>query len=310
MAVIGIDITHAISLLTHHKPVAIPTETVYGLAADAFSTSAIETVFTLKKRPKNRTLALNIHPNWDILQWVEVPPIYVNELIKRFWPGPLTLVLGARKNCLLPELIGPHHSVALRCPNHPITLALLQHYGKPLIAPSANPSDDLSPCSAQAVHSFFADTDLYILDGQTSEHGLESTILRAIDDKHYEILRQGAISLAEITQCIGFKATKVKQSDAPEKSTKRFYFSNIDDIKPLIQYQPLLIASKETIELFPILETHLLSTKDLYALLELSKRDPQRMMLVECSSKQNASLQDRIKKFCLPLNPEYVTNIN
>jgi len=301
MAVIGIDITHAISLLTQDKPVAIPTETVYGLAADAYSMTAIESVFSLKQRPKNRTLALNIHPSWDILQWVEIPPSYVHTLIQAFWPGPLTIVLNAKKNCLLPALISAHHNVALRCPKHPITLALLQHYGKPLVAPSANPSNDLSPCSAQAVHDFFADTALYILDGGASEHGLESTILRAIDEQHYEILRQGAISIAEITQSIGFNPSTVQQSQVADKHTKRFYFSDIDDITPLIPSQPILIASKETIALFPMLEHHLLSTKHFYALLELSKKYPERLFLLECSSKQDISLQDRIKKFCLPL---------
>lgn len=302
MATIGNDISHAITLLKQHKPVAIPTETVYGLAADAHSPLAIETVFKLKGRPKGRTLALNIHPSWNILQWVNTPAYYVQNLIDKFWPGPLTIVLSAKKNMLLPSLIGPNQSVALRCPKHPITLELLHNFGKPLVAPSANPSDDLSLCSAAAVNHAFASTDLYILDGQTTEIGLESTILQAIDDKHYQILRQGAIPLEDIIECIGFVATKIKQSHAGPIKTNRFYFRVIDDIKPLLQQQPILIASKTTIALFPMLETHLLETKDFYALLELSKKHPKRMILVECSPQQEIALQDRIKKFCHPLD--------
>ena len=305
MAIIGNDLAYAISILKQNKPVAIPTETVYGLAADASSSCAIETVFTLKKRPKNRTLALNIHPSWDVLQWIDAPAIYVKNLMNTFWPGPLTIVLGAKNNCLLPELIGPNHSVALRCPNHPITLELLQSYGKPLVAPSANPSDDLSPCSANAVYSFFAETDLYILDGQTSAIGLESTILLASDDKHYQILRQGAISLDALARCIGFAATKINHSPAVTITTKRFYFDNPDDIKAFLKDKPILIASKDTTALFPMLETYVLSTKHFYALLALANQYPERMILIECGQKQNEALQDRIKKLCLPLSQHH-----
>ena len=231
--------------------------------------------------------------------------IYVEKLMNTFWPGPLTIVLSAKNNCLLPELIGPNNSVALRCPNHPITLELLQCFGKPLVAPSANPSDDLSPCSAEAVYSFFAETDLYILDGQTSAIGLESTILLASDDKHYQILRQGAISLDALARCIGFAATKINHSPAVTITTKRFYFDNPDDIKAFLKDKPILIASKDTTALFPMLETYVLSTKHFYALLALANQYPERMILIECGQKQNEALQDRIKKLCLPLSQHH-----
>jgi L-threonylcarbamoyladenylate synthase len=304
MAIIGNDLAYAISILKQNKPVAIPTETVYGLAANAYSSDAIETIFSLKKRPKNRTLALNIHPSWDILQWVENPAKYVNSLINTFWPGPLTIILPARQNCLLPALIGPNQSVALRCPNHPITLQLLHDYASPLIAPSANPSDDLSACSAEAVYSFFQETDLYILDGQASKIGLESTILQATDDAHYHILRLGAITLDAIEQCIGFKATSINHSQTSNIKTNRYYFKDINEIKALCQQQPILIASKETIALFPMLESHVLSIKDFYSVLGIAKSHPKRMILVECNANQEMALQDRIKKFCHPLYPE------
>jgi tRNA threonylcarbamoyl adenosine modification protein (Sua5/YciO/YrdC/YwlC family) len=219
------DVQFAKELLLKNDIVAIPTETVYGLAADARSSEAIAKIYALKKRPLEKALALNIHPAWPINQWCERVPSYTAALIKQFWPGPLTLVLPLRSATVLPMLEGPHQTIALRCPAHPLTIALLEHLGHPIVAPSANPSHQLSPTSATEVAAFFPNSHLHILDGGPSALGIESTILKLADEHHCEILRYGAISAQQIEDCIGFKPQCPNIPCHPVTRLKNLYYS-------------------------------------------------------------------------------------
>lgn len=171
--------------------VAIPTETVYGLAANAFDPSAVAKVFTLKGRPPHHPLIVHIAPEWPLAQFARDIPEYVPKLIAAFWPGPLSLVLP-KHPAIDPSITGGQDSVAIRSPNHPTTLALLRALGKPLVAPSANPFGKVSPTTAEHVRLGLGDA-LVILDGGRCQLGIESTIIDARDPLGIRILRQGHI---------------------------------------------------------------------------------------------------------------------
>jgi L-threonylcarbamoyladenylate synthase len=247
----SIDACH---LLKNKDVVAIPTETVYGLAADATCLSAIEKVFQLKNRPLERTLALNIYPEWSIEQWCQNIPNYVYKLIEQFWPGPLTIVLTAKPNVVLPQLLGPNHSIALRCPAHPKTLELLNYFGKPIVAPSANPSDRFSATNANQVAELFKSSNLTILDGGDCKLGMESTIVKADNPNQCDILRYGAISPLELEMCLGFKPTLKNTTPANTLYQPFYVFEKPDQLKLIIKKYPsikyTLVATPQTLAEF------------------------------------------------------------
>jgi L-threonylcarbamoyladenylate synthase len=247
----SIDACH---LLKNKDVVAIPTETVYGLAADASCLSAIKKVFQLKNRPLERTLALNIYPEWSIEQWCQNIPDYVYKLIEQFWPGPLTIVLTAKPNVVLPQLLGSNHSIALRCPAHPKTLELLKCFGKPIVAPSANPSDRFSATNAKQVAELFKSSDLTILDGGDCALGVESTIVKADNPKQCQILRYGAISPVELETCLGFKPIAKNTSSSNTLYQPFYVFENPEQLKLIIETYPsiqyTLIATPSTLAQF------------------------------------------------------------
>ena len=125
MPLITTDLSLAITALQTEKPVAIPTETVYGLAALVNKEEAIKAVYTMKNRPFSHPLIVHVGQNWDLTQWVDNIPDYAHLLMKKFWPGPLTLVLNARKSQINPLVTGGQTTLAIRCPAHPLALQLL-----------------------------------------------------------------------------------------------------------------------------------------------------------------------------------------
>lgn len=184
--------------------VAIPTETVYGLAADATQPEAVTKIFALKGRPVNHPLIVHIG-HFDQLTHVATHvPEPLQQLAKTFWPGPLTIVV--EKSDQIPDCVtGGQPTVAVRMPSHPIALSLLQAYGKPLAAPSANRYQHISPTTANHVVSEFPDTDLLVIDGGPCTVGLESTIVGWDENEQsVTLLRPGHISqkqLAEVSGC-------------------------------------------------------------------------------------------------------------
>jgi L-threonylcarbamoyladenylate synthase len=181
--------------------VAVPTETVYGLAGDALNPAACRKIFKAKGRPTTDPLIVHI---WDLAQLdqLAVRNEAVEKISRAFWPGPLTVVLP--KRAVVPDLVtADRPSVAVRMPAHPLFLKLLRACGRPLAAPSANPFGYISPTTAAHVRESLGGKIAYILDGGESQIGLESTILDLRDLRKPAILRPGAISAQEIARVLG-----------------------------------------------------------------------------------------------------------
>lgn len=185
------------------KLVALPTETVYGLGADATNDKAVASIYALKGRPSFNPLIVHLAHADDAARFALVTPL-ARKLMKAFWPGPLTLVLERTADCPLSLLISAGlDSVALRVPSHPVAHELLKISEKPIAAPSANRSGKISPTTAQHVQSEFAGEDLTILDGGACIVGLESTVIDARGTEPV-LLRPGGITDEEITAVCGF----------------------------------------------------------------------------------------------------------
>jgi L-threonylcarbamoyladenylate synthase len=196
----------AVTLLTNGELVVIPTETVYGLAANALNEKAVQKIFTLKNRPATNPLICHVPSIEKMLPFIdknsahEIVPLL--EKLKPFWPGSLTVVVP--KSFLIPDIISAgHQSVALRIPNHPVTLELLNKIPFPLAAPSANRSNYISPTTSDHVRKEFSDDTPYILEGGTCNVGIESTVLSLLNAKKPIILRPGAITKNQIEGALG-----------------------------------------------------------------------------------------------------------
>ncbi|MBX2978522.1 MAG: threonylcarbamoyl-AMP synthase [Flavobacteriales bacterium] len=209
MATIGSALTHAAQLLRNGHIVAIPTETVYGLAANAFNEAAVLQVFAAKQRPSFDPLIVHIGQRADIHRVVKELPPGAEALMDAFWPGPLTLVLP--KQALVPDLVTSGlDTVAVRMPAHPLALELLRQLEFPLAAPSANPFGYVSPTTAQHVADQLGDRVPYILNGGPCTVGVESTIL-GWDVGRWHLYRPGGIALEAIESVIGRVEPAVKQ---------------------------------------------------------------------------------------------------
>ncbi|ARG98210.1 L-threonylcarbamoyladenylate synthase [Legionella micdadei] len=208
MSTITTDIELVASHLKQGNVVAIPTETVYGLAGNAEDEHAIKKIYTIKNRPLNHPLIMHVAEGWDLSRWVAYIPDYARSLMKQFWPGPLTLVMQAKPGCVSQLVTGGQDTVAIRCPKHPITQALLQRLNFPLVAPSANPFGKISPTTAEHVQDSFRQEDFLILDGGRCQVGIESTIVAATNPEGYEILRHGSINEVQINAILPEKQLK------------------------------------------------------------------------------------------------------
>ncbi|RUR11674.1 L-threonylcarbamoyladenylate synthase [Legionella sp. km772] len=209
MPLIITSIEQAILELQAGKPVAIPTETVYGLAAMINKPTAIKEVFAMKNRPLSHPLIVHVGDGWDLGEYVEEIPDYAQKLIDLFWPGPLTLVLKAKKDQINPLVTGGQATVAIRCPAHNIAQKVLNKTGVPLVAPSANPFGKISPTTAQHVKQSFPDKNsLLILDGGRCSVGIESTIIDATHYGSYQVLRHGLINEHTINKVISTSAVE------------------------------------------------------------------------------------------------------
>lgn len=216
MSIISKDISKAIALLNAEELVAIPTETVYGLAGNIYSEKAIKSIFETKQRPFFNPLIVHI----PSIEYLENIVAYVPEkarlLADAFWPGPMTLVL--KKKDTIPNLItAGKNTVAVRIPNHSLTLELLKKLDFPLAAPSANPFNRISPTKAEHVEAYFKDQINMVLDGGACEKGIESTII-GFDNDEPIIYRLGSTSVEAIESVVGsikIQNKKEKTPDAP-----------------------------------------------------------------------------------------------
>jgi len=195
----GLD--EAVAALRRGEAVGMPTETVYGLAADASSPAAVRRIFALKGRPADHPLIVHIADAGQLDAWAREVPDAARRLAAAFWPGPLTLILQKQPG-VPDEVTGGQATVGLRCPAHPMALALLRAFGGGLAAPSANRFGHISPTTAAHVREEFGEAVPVVLDGGESEVGIESTILDLSGDTP-RILRPGRITHAEIEAVIG-----------------------------------------------------------------------------------------------------------
>ena len=194
-------IAEAAALLRAGDIVGMPTETVYGLAADALDPTAVKKIFAAKGRPADHPLIVHLPSAEHLPQWAAAIPKDVLALARAFWPGPLTLIL--RRTPEVPdEVTGGQDTVGLRVPAHPVALALLRAFDGGLAAPSANRFGRISPTTAAHVHEELGERVALILDGGACEVGIESTILDFSRDVP-EILRPGAIGPEDIARVIG-----------------------------------------------------------------------------------------------------------
>jgi L-threonylcarbamoyladenylate synthase len=195
------DISIAADILSRGNLIGFPTETVYGLAANALNEFAIDKIYKLKNRPPSNPLIVHTHSLEEVTKYVTHIPPSAFKLAKTFWPGPLTLLLP--KNKLISHAVtAGSHLVAIRIPQHPMALDLLRKIDFPLVAPSANPYTRISPTSAQMVEAYFGEDLPCILDGGHCEKGIESTIV-GFDGNTTIVYRQGAISIDAIEFIVG-----------------------------------------------------------------------------------------------------------
>ena len=218
----------AAQLLKAGGLVALPTETVYGLGADATNNDAVSRVYKVKGRPADHPLIVHIHSMQSLANWADEIPSYAIALARDFWPGPMTLVL---KRSLLAEdfVTGGQPTVGLRVPDHVIALALLSEFakigGKGIAAPSANRFGHVSPTTAQAVQDEigeYLDPKDLILDGGACNVGVESTIIDCTSDAP-RILRPGAITIEMVEESTGLKVSKAETDIRVSGSLENHY---------------------------------------------------------------------------------------
>ena len=263
------DINQAQKALQANEIIAIPTETVYGLAGNAYSEEAITKIFTLKNRPLYNPLIVHIK-SAEFLNNVacDIPEIALG-LATAFWPGPLTLVL--KKKAAIPDIVtAGKDTVAVRVPNHPVALNLLEQLDFPLAAPSANPFGSISPTSADHVYGYFKDKLEVILDGGTCDKGIESTII-GFEDNQPIVYRLGSLSIENIESKIGKVLTKTHNETAPVAPgmLSRHYAPSTDtyftsDVKKVIQSNPHkkigLLLFQNSLETIPVEHQEILSS--------------------------------------------------
>ena len=207
-----VAIRQAAALLRAGDIVGMPTETVYGLAADALNPEAVSRIFAAKGRPADHPLIVHLPSAEHLPRWAAHIPKDAIALARAFWPGPLTLILK-RTSEVPDEVTGGQDTVGLRVPSHPIALALLQVFDSGIAAPSANRFGRISPTTAAHVHEELGERVAMILDGGPCAVGIESTILDFSRDVP-EILRPGAITAEDIARIIG-RRPRVRGETAP-----------------------------------------------------------------------------------------------
>ena len=249
-------LTRAAELLTAGKLVAVPTETVYGLAADASNSAAVARIFTAKGRPPNHPLIVHIASPDEMCNWAEQIPAAAYTLAEQFWPGPLTLLL--KKAAKVDAIVtGGQPNIALRTPAHPViqtsrhpdiqTLLRMTKLG--LAAPSANPYQQVSPTQAKHVAAGLDGKIDAILDGGSCALGMESTILD-LTQHEPQILRNGPITAEAIALCLGCDVAQPQQHDVAISGNKRqhyqpkkpLYLFNTDQLHDILAITPPRIA--------------------------------------------------------------------
>lgn len=240
MAETGKDINKARQLLEEGRLVAIPTETVYGLAGNALNADAVVRIFETKGRPRFDPLIVHV-PTVDHLDRYAVDiPFEARALAEAFWPGPLTLVL--KRRAIIPDIVTSGlDTVGLRCPDHKLTHTLLSELPFPLAAPSANPFGYVSPTTAGHVNAQLGDKIPYILDGGPCTVGIESTII-GFENKRPVAYRLGGLAIEAIEQIAG--RVEVRTHSVSDPRAPGQLKSHYAPAKPVIIGDPQSLAGK------------------------------------------------------------------
>ncbi|HVO00208.1 MAG TPA: L-threonylcarbamoyladenylate synthase [Steroidobacteraceae bacterium] len=196
-----LELNAAVQALRDGDIVAFPTETVYGLGANAQHAAALQKIFALKERPAWHPLIVHLDSARFLHRWAREVPDAAAKLAQRFWPGPLTLVLP-REPKVLDIVTGGQDTVAVRVPSHPMALQLLTAFGGGIAAPSANRYGHVSPTRAEHVREEFGEAVRVVLDGGECKVGLESTIVACVNGE-VRLLRPGHITLSQLRQVVG-----------------------------------------------------------------------------------------------------------
>lgn len=221
--------------------VAFPTETVYGLGANAFDVIAVEKIFAAKRRPRTSPLIVHIADAHDAHRVVSLWPDSAELLAHKFWPGPLTMVLP--RNEAIPTLVsGGLDTVGVRLPEHPVARELIREAGVPLAAPSANEFMQLSPTAASHVARSLGNRVAMILDGGNSHAGIESTVVAISEQGEVTLLRPGAISRTQIEHVLGAKVPDAhwdKQGSAPSPGMHERHYAPRTPLRLVSRQSPL-----------------------------------------------------------------------
>ena len=228
------QIDAAVARLKEGSLVAMPTETVYGLAGDAMNPLAVRRIYATKGRPAGHPVIVHLSPDADPNEWGEMTPL-ARTLAERFWPGPLTLIVK-RKPRVPDEVTGGLETVGLRVPSHPVAQTLLSAFGGGLAAPSANRFGRISPTAAHHVQAEFG-SEIMVLDGGPAAVGIESTIIDVSTDKPC-LLRPGAIDQESIEALVGTLGT----SNTPAPGTLKSHYAPMTSL--LLSHNPQLDRSR------------------------------------------------------------------
>lgn len=298
-----VTVETAVRILQNHGVVAIPTETVYGLAACAKDDIAVTKVFATKGRPANNPLIVHVSSAQQATQFAHFTALAL-QLAEKFWPGPLTLVLPHRDNLPVSVTCGLS-TVAVRMPRHPVALQIIEHVGQPLVAPSANRSGTPSPTSAQHVLNDYGGT-IPVVDGGASTIGIESTVVM-VSDASCTILRPGAITGDELLEA-GCNAVHLlgnaedlhhspgtRYRHYAPKTPIRLLFSE-DDVKIASRSGNKHILAPYTLADQP--QWRLLSTASLYSELRLADALGVDEIIVLCTEAviKDSALIDRLRR--------------
>lgn len=233
-------IAEAARLLLAGQPVAVPTETVYGLAADATNAEAVARIYVAKGRPRFNPLIVHV-PNLEAAERIGKFDGEARKLAQKYWPGPLTLVVPLVEGAAIPGIVTAGlQTIALRVPAHPAMQALLKACGRPLAAPSANASGLISPTRASHVMASLKGRIPLVIDGGATQRGIESTIVAATDG-HLRLLRRGPIEVeaAEVKRASAIEAPGQLASHYAPKKPLRLDATEAADGEYLIGFGPV-----------------------------------------------------------------------
>lgn len=215
------QIDQAAKLIQEGETVAFPTDTVYGLGADARNEAAVQKIFAAKGRPAGRALTILLAEKETITEYAKEIPAEAALLVDHFWPGPLTIVLEAKGN-LAPAVTAGLKTIGMRMPADPIALKFIQAAGMPLATPSANRTGRPSPTTAEHVLTDLDGRIAAVIDGGETDSGIESTVLDLSNPEKPVILRPGAITKGQIEKLIGRKVTKIEEKAVDKKQEKHY----------------------------------------------------------------------------------------